>query len=380
MKVLTDPIEILMPERPGRQYWPELATGEFGRILIIKPSAVGDIVRTLPVLTAIRRRWPEAHIAWLVASHCSGVLTGHPALNEVIPFDRKRYGKLGQSLSAMWAFVQFMQRLRGGAFDLVIDMQGLFRSGFFSLVSGAPVRIGRGDAREMTGLFYSHRAAVDERRMHAFVLNCAMVAPLGITVQPSPADLYISQQAREGAQQTLLRAGVGPGVRYMVIAPGSNWETKNWPAEKFGQAARLLRTRCGLVPVVVGTADQWPMAEAIRAQEPDAADLCGKSSLAELAAVIEGAAVLLANDSGPLHIADALDMPMVGVFGPTDPRIVGPFNRVDGVVQGDCSCRCCGIRKLAQCPHGHRCMRALDAEAVADMTERQITRAKRGGR
>lgn len=380
MKALTDRIEILAPAQPSTQYWSDLAQRQFRRILIIKPSAVGDIVRTLPVLTALRRRWPDAHIAWLVASHCAGVLVDQPALNQVIHFDRKAYANVGRSLSVTQAFTGFLRQLRDGRFDLVIDMQGLFRSGFFAFATGAGVRIGRGDAREMTGLFYTHRAAVDERRMHAFVLNCAMVAPLGVKVQPSPSDLFISEQSRAGARRALEQAGLPFGRPYAVIAPGSNWETKNWPASKFGQTAALLRKQLDLIPVVVGTPGQRNMADTIRQAEPSAIDLCGKSSLAELVAVIAGADLLVANESGPLHIADALDMPLVGVIGPTDPRIVGPYNRVDGVIRAGMPCLCCSIRKVAKCPHAHLCMNDLTAEAVADLAKQQLRRPVRAPR
>ncbi len=375
MKALTDPIKILSPTEPSRQFWPDLANRTFRRILIIKPSAVGDVVRTLPVLTALRRRWPDAHIAWLVASHCSGVLAGHPALSEAIPFDRKAYARVGRDMSVTQAFLGFLRHLRQGRFDLVIDFQGLFRSGFFSLVSGAGVRIGRADAREMTGLFYTHRAAVDERRMHAFVLIRSIVAPLGIDARACPDDLFISAQARAGARCVLEEAGLASDRPYFIVAPGSNWETKNWPAYKFGQTATLLRRRLGMVPVVVGTKGQADMAATIQQIEPSSINLCGKSSLAELVAVIEGAGLLVANDSGPLHIADALDMPLIGIFGPTDPRVVGPFHRTDGVIRSTVPCLDCWVKKLARCPYGHRCMHDLAPEDVAALAERQIARA-----
>lgn len=375
----TEPIRILAPTHPSTQSWPDLAARDLRRILIIKPSAVGDIARTLPVLTALRRRWPHAHIAWLVASHCAGILAGHPAIDEVISFDRKAYANLGRSLAITRAFGDFLHRLRQGSFDMVIDFQGLFRSGFFAAVTGAAVRIGRADGREMTGLFYTHRAAVDERRMHAFVLNCGMIAPLGLKVEPSPGDLYISPEARSGARRALQEAGLAETTRYAVIAPGSNWQTKDWPAEKFGEVAAGLRQRFDLRSVVVGTGGQKAMADAIRRVEPTAIDLCGRSNLAELVAVIEEAVLLVANDSGPLHIADALDMPLVGVFGPTRPEVVGPFKRVDGVIRTDVPCLCCGIRKLARCPHGHRCMDALSPDAVVDLAARQLQRPAGAG-
>ncbi len=369
------PIRILAPAKPSTQFWPDLAARDVRRILIIKPSAVGDIVRTLPVLTALRRRWPDAHIAWLVAGHCADVLTGHPALNQVICFDRRAYASVGRDLSITQAFTRFVLDLRASRFDLVIDIQGLFRSGFFSLATGAPVRIGRGDSREFTGFFYTHRAAVDERRMHALVLNTGMVAPLGVKVQPSVDDLYISPQARSGAQRVLAEHGVAVGLPYAVIAPGSNWPTKNWPAGKFGHVAHGLRCRLNLPSVVVGTAGQTPMAEEIQRHEPSAVSLCGKSTLAELVAVIAGSRLVVANDSGPMHIADALDIPLVGVFGPTRPEIVGPFRRTDGVIRAKLPCLGCGIKRLNRCPLAHRCMNSLPAEDVLDLAAHQLQRS-----
>jgi heptosyltransferase I len=303
------------------------------------------------------------------------VLVGHPALDQVIYFDRKAYASVGRDLSITRAFTRFLRELRECRFDLVIDIQGLFRSGFFSLATGARVRVGRGDSRELAGLFYTHRAAVDARRMHAIVLNAAMVAPLGVKVAPSPSDLYISPAVRAGAARLLRTEGLEGGEMYAVIAPGSNWETKNWPAVRFGQVAAGLRLRWGLRAVVVGTAGQAGMAAAICGQEPSVIDLCGKSTLAELVAVIAGARIVVANDSGPMHMADALDIPLVGVFGPTRPEVVGPFRRTDGVIRAPLDCLGCGIKRLARCPHGHRCMESLGAEEVLEVAGRQLEKA-----
>ena len=117
------------------------------------------------------------------------------------------------------------------------------------------------------------------------------------------------------------------------------------------------------------------MAEEIRGQEPTAIDLCGKSTLAELVAVIAGARIVVANDSGPLHIADALDIPLVGVFGPTRPEIVGPFRRTDGVIWAPLPCLGCGIKRLPWCPLAHRCMEGLGAEDVTALAGRQLEKA-----
>ena len=145
----------------------DLRQREFKRILIIKPSSFGDVIHALPVLNGLRRRYPQARISWLVSTACAGLLEGHPQLDEAIPFDRKRYGKIGRSATITLEFARFVGELRKRRFDLVIDLQGLFRSGFLSRACGAKVRIGLSDAREFGWIFHSQRVRVPAGDMHA---------------------------------------------------------------------------------------------------------------------------------------------------------------------------------------------------------------------
>lgn len=134
-----------------------LANTTFSRILIIKPSAIGDIVHALPVLHFLRRRFPQADIRWLVNSAFADLLADHEQLNAVLHFDRKRYGYVGRNLTVTRRFFRFVRHLRSQQFDLVVDLQGLFRSGFFAWATGAQVRIGPASVREGAGVFYTHR-------------------------------------------------------------------------------------------------------------------------------------------------------------------------------------------------------------------------------
>src|SRR5580698_2276888 len=127
------------------------------RILIIKPSAIGDVVHALPVLNLLRLKWPTAHISWLVSSACAGLLDGHPQLDEVIKFDRRRFGKGWRKPSAAAGLFGFTRALRKRQFDLVIDLQGLFRSGWLAAKTRAAVRVGPAEARELGWIFYTHR-------------------------------------------------------------------------------------------------------------------------------------------------------------------------------------------------------------------------------
>jgi len=360
-----------MLSRTGQ--WTDILEHPIRRILIIKPSAVGDVARTLPVLTALRKKWPGAHIAWLIASHCADLLIDHPALDERIIFDRHEYGRMLRRPRAAGDFLRFLATLRAKRFDLVIDLQGLFRSAFLSAATAARFRVGRRDAREFASVFYSHRAKVDGSRMHALLVNAGVVAPLAVTVRPTPADLYISPRHRESALRLLQASGISPKDGFALLCPGSNWPTKDWPAEKFGALATMIHRRLGLRCVVIGTKAQQHLGRRITEIEPAVIDLCGRSTLAEAVAIIDAARIVISNDSGPLHVAALLNKPLVGIYGPTDPNLVGPFGHLEWVVTSDCSCLRCGIKRIDKCPYGHRCMQTLDPSTVFEMVSRRLT-------
>src|SRR5439155_9441238 len=151
----------------GRAVTPIHLSSPPRRILIIKPSAIGDVVHTLPILALLRRRFPQAHIAWLLTPACAGLLDGHPLLDEVILFQRRRFGQGWRNPSSALDLLAFTKDLRQRRFDLVIDLQGLFRSGWFAWKTRAPVRIGFANAREFAPLFYTHRVPIDSPEQHA---------------------------------------------------------------------------------------------------------------------------------------------------------------------------------------------------------------------
>lgn len=321
----------------------------------------------MPALHALRRRLPKAHIAWLVATPFADLLSGEPDLSEVIPFDRRRFGRLGRSLSVTRDFAVFVATLRRRRFDLVIDLQGLFRSAFMAFATGAPIRIGFADAREMAPMFYTHRAPRAGPDQHAADRNLAALALLGAEADAMDFAVRITDADRAAARRLLDEAGLNPRAPYAVLAPGTRWETKCWPAERFGETAAALHRARGLQSVLVGGGDDVPLAErAVRAVETKSAlsNLCGKTSLRQLAAVIESAAVVVTADSTPMHLAVAFGRPLAALFGPTHPRRTGPYGRLGDVIRLDLACSPCYYRRLVQCPHGHACMRDLDTDRV----------------
>ena len=322
-----------------------------GRILIIKPSAIGDVVHTLPVLNLVRRRWPGAHVAWLVTPACAGLLDGHPQLDEVIRFERGRFGTWWRSPGAVAGLFGFGRALRRRAFDLVIDLQGLFRSGWLAGQTRAPVRVGFANARELAPLFYTHRVPVGDAEQHAVERYLTVAEAIGCG--RGPVEFRF---ATDDADRAVVSNFLGGGGPYAVLLPGTNWATKRWPVEHFAATVRPLRERFGLRSVVAG----GPGDRVLAAQIPDALDLTGRTNLRQLVALLEGAAVVIANDSGPMHIAAALGRPLVTPYGPTSPIRTGPYGRMDTVIRLDIPCSPCYSR---HCSH-QSCLRWLMPEAV----------------
>ncbi len=353
----------------------DLAERSFERILIIKPSSAGDILHALPVLRAVRGRFPSAHIAWLVAASFADLLSAEPELNEVIPFERHRFARLGRSAAVTRDFLAFVGAMRSRRYDLAIDLQGLFRSAFLARASGAPTRVGFAEAREFAPLFYTHRVRGGDAEMHAADRNRLVAVALGCDDSSTDVCLTLREADRAAAAALLEGAGARAADGCAVLAPATRWETKCWPAERYGRLARLIRERAGLSSVLVGgRADEAAGRAAEAASDGAAVNLCGRTTLRTLAAVVAGARVVVSGDSTPMHLAAAFGRPLVALFGPTNPRRTGPYGRDADVLRVDLDCSPCYLRRRAQCPYEHACMERLTVESVAEVAVARVGR------
>lgn len=354
----------------------EVAQQVFERILIIKPSSPGDILHALPVLHKLRRHYPDAQIAWLVAEPFANLIEADPAIDEVIPFDRKRFGRMLRSPKIAREFFAFVRTLRSKKFDLVIDMQGLIRSGFLAFASGAKVRLGFANAREMAWMFYTHKITPTSTELHAVDKNLELVEPLGIDGECDDFEITIDDDDHQAATQLLKDVGFLPGQRYIVLVPATRWETKCWPIEHFGQLAHLLRERHHLDSVLVGGQADVELAEqAIKESGDTTKNLCGKTTLRQLAALIHKSAIVITADSTPMHLAAALHRPLVALFGPTSPQRTGPYGRQSDVLVGDVTCSPCYLRRMSKCKHEHACLQGVSVEEVANAVAARLAHA-----
>lgn len=343
---------------------------EFGNILIIKPSSLGDVVRCLPILSGLRHRYPQAKISWLVRPDCAGVLENHPGLDEILLFDRKHYGRLGRSLLATRDFIRFCSLLRKKEFDLVLDLQGLFRSGFLSLCTFSSVRLGFAHAREFSSCFYTHRVATVCSEEHVVESYWRFASLLGFADIPKQFEITMDENRKQAAIALLEKYGVRGEQDYMVFLIGGTEPAKLWPMERFARLAEVCRNRYDRPVVLLGAgASEEKLSETVlRHSQVEVINLVGQTRLQEAIAILQRARVVVGNDSGPLHIAAALDRPTVGLYGPTNPQVVGPYGQMDGVVQAGKHTRRIGRYSN----HPEHQMETITIEQVAETIERKV--------
>jgi lipopolysaccharide heptosyltransferase I len=336
------------------------------RLLLVKPSSFGDIVNALPALAAFKARWPDAEIDWAVKREWAGLLTGHPMLRRVVYFPVTA----AEGLSS-W------HEVSRESYDLVIDLQGLLRSALYAALTRCSVRVGFADGREGSPWFYTHRIRVSDGAVHAVDRHLDLARQLGAASQSACFPLPDGEREKVWLDALWQEAGLGRGETVCVIHPSARRETKRWPAERFAQLAEEVSAQQGWRVILVGAESPVsPIAEAPGRMRTPALNLLGKTSLLQLAALLRRADLLVTSDSGPMHLAAAVGTPVVAVFGPTDPRRVGPYGEGHAVLQKDIDCSRC--RRHA-CVRDQLCMKAVTVDevrnaalAVAGSARRQV--------
>jgi len=368
----------------------DLQSRDFRKILLIKLSAVGDVVHTIPVLNKLRRRYPSAQIDWLVTPAIAELLRHNPAISNVIEFARDDWSR-PWTLTPFVNYARLAGKLRANAYDLVVDMHGQFRTAVFVLASGAPVRIGFDrprasvweasprsfplearkhawqGAREGSWLAYTHHIPVPTLDVHAVDRYLSVGPILGLEAGAPDFSFPIPQAASASVDALLRERGLA-GAPLLTMAPGTIWETKHWGSAKYAEVARHF-LRKGFAVALMGSRRERVVCEEVARLAPGAVDIAGETTLTELAALIRRSAISVTNDSGPMHLAVALNRPVVSVFGPTDPVWIGPYGRAGAVLQAGVPCSPCLLRQLSRCRYGHVCMENVSAGAVIERME-----------
>jgi len=297
------------------------------RILLVKRSSLGDIVHALPVANALRDTYPDSYIAWLVESRFADMLDQHPALDEVIAV--KRYA-VHQTVRLVRDTLRVRRELLKRSFDWALDLQGLLKSAYLLSCTGAKRRIGlRHERRELSHCWCNELAPASQQA-HA-VLRCLQMARYLECDTGNPRfDLQVDAEAAASAEQMLAEAGFDGSRPLVGINPGASSPHKQWPPERFVAVAD---TAAGNDWVVLGGRGEEDLAQQIAGQiQARPLVSAGRTSLKQLVALISRLDVLVTGDTGPMHIAAALGVPTVALFGPTDPAKTGPFGDIHKVI------------------------------------------------
>jgi heptosyltransferase-1 len=334
------------------------------RVLIVLLGAIGDVVRALPLLGRIRNAWPEAHIAWAVEPKSAPILEGHRWLDEVIVYDRAR---------APWTFIPFLNRIRGGHFDLVLDLQRHLKSGLASRVSGAPDRYGfdPSNTKELNHLFSNHQIPPQPNMR----LKLLQYQAFGDALELPPVEiefgLATSTQERDRAHAMLSDA---PRPIIAVIL-GSSWPSRIYFPESTAAVIRDLarsdENSPAIFPVLLGGPDETTLAaEVVRhLGDTPVLNLAGRTSLRDLIAIFPECAAAFGPDSGPMHIAAAVGCPVVSLWGATASERSAPWGFAEFAISGAIPCHPCYLR---QCPIGRECMRRISPDEVSAALRRAL--------
>jgi heptosyltransferase I len=289
----------------------------------------------------LRQRFPAAHIAWVVNRSYEPLLAGHPSLSEVISVDRQS-AKLGVR-RAIRSSVNLLSQLRRRRFDLVVDLQGLLRSGLMAAATGAERRIGLGTSREGSRFFYTDVISTpDADKQHAVERYWLVAEALGVGHLPKRFFVPIAAEARRWANEQL-RECARP---WIFLGVGARWLTKRWPPESFAALVRRAQQQFGGTAVFIGAPDEAPLAKkVISSIVGPSRDFTGRTSLPQLAALLERADAMASNDTGPLHLAAALGRPIVAPYTCTQVRRHGPYGAMRGAVESAIWCQGSYIRQ-----------------------------------
>lgn len=324
------------------------------KILIRVPNWVGDSVLASPAIDAIAANFPRAELWLSAAEGIEDLFASDGRIAGVIPLSPRADV---QSLRAA------ARKLKAEGFETGILLTNSFGSALLFFLAAIPQRWGYATDGRALLLTKSVRRSKRDAARHQVHFYLDLVAGLGLKPGPPSLRLTVAEDEKKRARRRLDELGADPRQPLLVISPGAGYgPAKRWPASRFAALAALFQERKGTAVAVIGSAAESDIAAEIASSlKKRPLVLTGKTTLAELKGLISLARLFVSNDSGPMHLANALRVPVVGIFGPTDPAVTGPFEKPSAVIKKDVPCWPCSYRK---CPYDHRCMNRIDPEEV----------------
>ncbi|MBI1824719.1 MAG: glycosyltransferase family 9 protein [Nitrospirae bacterium] len=339
------------------------------RILIIKLSSLGDVIQSLPVASALKTCFPSTEISFLVNREYGELLIGQPSIDKIFLFDRRIKNRFFQGFYSNWVLIQ---TLREKSFDLVIDLQGLFRSGLIAWLSRGRKTIGFDNSREGSRHFYGQRVLVPDPTIHAVDRYLLIPKSLGWVGEPEFL-IPIDEKDKVFIEDFMKSEKIDPGLPIVAIHPTARWATKRWPAHHFRRLTVLLHQSKGFQVVFLGSHGELPdIRKIVSGMTVRPILATGKFSLKQLSAFLIRSAILVTNDSGPMHLAVALNVPVLALFGASDFHKTGPYGREEQVVYKNVACSPCLKRTCHNHPFPMECMESITPEEVFEKIQQRV--------
>jgi lipopolysaccharide heptosyltransferase I len=338
------------------------------KILILKPSSLGDVVQALPVLRSLKQHLPQSEIYWWIDSALAPLLEDDPDLAGIVRFERRRWAA-PQHWGELWRSVRWV---REQSFDWVIDLQCLARSGIFAWLANGGLTVGLDEPREGARIFYDLVARRSSFFTHAVDWYLKILPLLGLAAATS----FEWLPARPRVAAELRRKWSGNCPRWVVLQPGARWLNKRWPAESFALLARrILQSFPEIQISILGGPEDAALGTAIAGSAGTRClDLTGRLSLPEMVEWIRLSQLMVTNDTGPMHVAAALGKPIVALFGPTEPRRTGPYGQLEHVLQLSLPCIPC-LKSRCRYSKPLECLRALPHDRVFEAIQKCLASA-----
>lgn len=344
------------------------------KILIVRLSALGDIVHAIPVLAAITRQWPEAQVDWLVEHAYAPVLSLATGLHRRIVVRGPASADTADTISfgGISAYASAASYLRAQRYDAALDLQGLIKSATWARVSGAKRVIGFDAAhlREPLARRLYTETVVPPKNVHVIQKNLSLLQALEI--DGGPLQLPLEPVPSSATLEAI--AAIGGAGKYLVLNPGAAWPNKRWPPEQFGLLAAALYERTQLRSFVTWGPAERALADTVCRWSKGAAQTAPPTSIADLAVLARDAALVISGDTGPLHIAAAMGAPLVGLYGPTWPERNGPWHPDDEVISRAGQCVCHHKRR---CLTGSPCIETITLDEILAAADRRLATAAR---
>jgi lipopolysaccharide heptosyltransferase I len=338
------------------------------RILIIRLSAVGDVIRTLPAVKALKAHLPSSSIAWIVEEPSKAFLESQPEISEVILFPRRRWSRGIRSATGIPGTIRealkFISDLRRRRFDIVLDFHGILKSGLLSFVSGSPKRIGfdRGSTKEGNFLFSNFKVVLPKGRMSRFQRNFELLRGLGLEARRFDTRLNIPDKDRRYVESFFRSHSAGLRRPLIAIHPGTSLKTpyKRWMPGRYSQLADRLVRELGASVVFTWGPEEMDLVENIRKIMVEPSLPAPRTeSLTQVGEILRRCNIYIGGDTGPMHIASLVGTPVVAIFGPTDPIVNEPLGP-HRIVRKDVGCNPCRNRSCKDL----NCLKAVEVEDV----------------